>query len=910
MLQTSDTRRWDALALLTLVVLVGLAALAPKARVDNSPTAWFPSRDPRLGSYRDLGRWFRAGPQPAPSESEPQGDDDGAWDDGDPSPPAPTPSAPSSPAPSSPAPTPSPSPAAPASEDEGAADEVILVELRGGDLPGLLRLTGEVERELAADREVERVIGPCSAFPAAIRTLADPELGGLKNLPTVGWILQGPLNRTLELVDARKPEARVAALLSPGLASEREALAGRLRALRARAEADGRELRVAGHPLVNLELDRAGREVEEQAMPVLVLACVALLLALTRSPRRVAILLGPVGLSVFATQGLLGLSGVTSNLVVTVASPLVFVLLLATGCHVVIAADERRRAGQDRRTAAWDAARAKGPACLLAIATTAVGFGSLAVSEVVPIRTLGWLSAAGLLLGAPALLVLLPALLSRLDVPDVSLSATLSKPSRLGGLTAWLVRIAQRAWPAILIGALIAIGAGFACARGLKTQPHAIRYLRPQHPLRLDHEALERGGVPLAQLEAVVSGPRDLSADPALLRRLDAWARACAHEPGVRGCVSLPLLLREAGWRSARVEDFPADSLLPQVLRDRAADFAPYRSADGRRLRFSFLIDSLDADGLDALRDRLTTRFQQALGPGHGPDGLELLLTGSYDLLLRTQRSLLDTLISSLLITAALMQGVLILALRSLRLGLAALLPNALPVAAVLGTMVTCGIALDVGTSMCAAIALGIAVDDTLHLLSAARHEGMEQAARGAARAVVLSSVVIAAGFLSITTSSFLPTRSFGLLCATAMGAALIGDLLVLPACLAAMGATPQAPLAPEDSPPDGPAPDGPASDGPAPDGPGSDGPGSDGPGSDGPGSDGPASDGPGSDGPGSDGPGSDGPGSDGPASDVPGSDGPASDVPGSDVPGSDGPGSDGPGSDGPASDGPAPVSA
>ena len=169
----------------------------------------------------------------------------------------------------------------------------------------------------------------------------------------------------------------------------------------------------------------------------------------------------------------------------------------------------------------------------------------------------------------------------------------------------------------------------------------------------------------------------------------------------------------------------------------------------------------------------------------------DAVVTGSYPLLLHTQRSLLTTLWGSLTLTALLMQLVLGLGLRSWRLALIGILPNVVPVAAVFVVLRALGIPLDVGTSMSATVALGIAVDDTLHMLSAGRREGLSEAAFGSGRAVVFSSVVIALGFASVLTSDFAPTRHFGLLCAVGVCAALLGDLLVLPAAWQVLAGAP-----------------------------------------------------------------------------------------------------------------------
>ncbi len=212
---------------------------------------------------------------------------------------------------------------------------------------------------------------------------------------------------------------------------------------------------------------------------------------------------------------------------------------------------------------------------------------------------------------------------------------------------------------------------------------------------------------------------------------------------------------------------------------------APFVSSDGRLLRLSFPCDSLDPDGLERARAHVEAAFARELG---AVPGASLELTGSYGLLLATQSTLLATLRGSLASTGVMMLLVLVLSLRTLRLSLAALPSNLLSVSAIFVTMGALRVPLDVGTCMTAAIALGIAVDNTLHLLHGVREHGLDETARSTGRAAVITAIVVGLGFLSLLGSDFGPTRNFGLLCAAAVAAALVGDLVVLPAALAALG--------------------------------------------------------------------------------------------------------------------------
>jgi hypothetical protein len=132
-------------------------------------------------------------------------------------------------------------------------------------------------------------------------------------------------------------------------------------------------------------------------------------------------------------------------------------------------------------------------------------------------------------------------------------------------------------------------------------------------------------------------------------------------------------------------------------------------------------------------------------------------------------------------------------AFRSVRIGLVAMIPNILPIFICLGCIGWMGVDLEVATAMTFSIALGIAVDDTIHLISRYRLEMRKTADyRQACRAAVLNvgsalietTTVIVGGFLIFCFASLRMNILFGLLCAFLMVLTLLADLFVTPICV------------------------------------------------------------------------------------------------------------------------------
>ncbi|HEY8152549.1 MAG TPA: MMPL family transporter, partial [Myxococcota bacterium] len=146
----------------------------------------------------------------------------------------------------------------------------------------------------------------------------------------------------------------------------------------------------------------------------------------------------------------------------------------------------------------------------------------------------------------------------------------------------------------------------------------------------------------------------------------------------------------------------------------------------------------------------------------------------------------------SAVLTVAVMVAVF---LRSLSWALAAMLPTLFPVVVTLGAMGLAGIYLDMGTAMIAAVVLGIAIDDAVHLLTQYRRrlsaglqpdDAIRASVLHVGRAVVTDSLALSLGFFVLTLSSWESVASFGFLSGIAILIALVADLVILPAVIAA----------------------------------------------------------------------------------------------------------------------------
>ena len=172
---------------------------------------------------------------------------------------------------------------------------------------------------------------------------------------------------------------------------------------------------------------------------------------------------------------------------------------------------------------------------------------------------------------------------------------------------------------------------------------------------------------------------------------------------------------------------------------------------------------------------------------------IQAVYTGVVPLVYKTQRQLLVSLQQSLVVASALIAIVLIVLLRSMGGGLATMIPNLFPLVVVFGGLGWLGIPIDIGIMMTASVALGVAVDDTIHFVSwfrrglsqgLTRYEAALESYERCALAMVQTTIIAGLGLAVFALSTFTPTQQFGYLMVTILTAALVGDLILLPALL------------------------------------------------------------------------------------------------------------------------------
>lgn len=172
----------------------------------------------------------------------------------------------------------------------------------------------------------------------------------------------------------------------------------------------------------------------------------------------------------------------------------------------------------------------------------------------------------------------------------------------------------------------------------------------------------------------------------------------------------------------------------------------------------------------------------------------EAIYTGVVPIVYKAQRELLNSLIESTIWSFATITPLMMFVSRGVRAGSVVMIPNTLPVLVVFGGMGWLGAAVDIGSMMSASIALGVAVDDTIHFLTwfreelakgTSRREALLVTYRRCASPTLQAAMISGLGLSIFAMSTFTPTQRFGWLMLTILLAGVVAELIMLPALLA-----------------------------------------------------------------------------------------------------------------------------
>ena len=518
-----------------------------------------------------------------------------------------------------------------------------------------------------------------------------------------------------------------------------------------------------------------------------------------RQMRLVAVVLLTAVYCGAATLAWVHVFGDKLNLVMVTMPTLVYVLTISGAIHVThyyrsaLKRNNKRDAIRISLQAGW-------LPCTLTTLTTAVGLGSLVVSNVAPVRQFGFYSTLGVLTSLPIVLFFLPAVLS-IILREGDTETTGRSASRYAErLTSSLSRLVARRHSEITVGGIVLMLFSVAGLTQLTTSVKLTNFFSPKSRVIADYRWLEENLAPLVPIELVLRLPEDDNS----VRMVDRVALTAKVQlalkslPAVEGAISAatfaPKIPHGGGMRQL-VER----KLIDKELRHNTDDLlaSGYVGTDGAHQlwRISARVNALNDLDYGLFLDNLRNVVEPVLDDFRGEDTnqVDVVYTGVVPLIYKAQRVLLNDLTKSFLLAFGIIAVVMLIMMRGFAGGLVTMLPNIFPAVVVFGSLGWLGIVCDIGTVITASVALGIAVDDTIHFMSwfrrglargLTRAEAVHDSYRRCGMAMLQTTIICGLGMLGFVFSEFAPTAKFASLMGLLLCTALVGDLIFLPAIL------------------------------------------------------------------------------------------------------------------------------
>ncbi|RCV90550.1 efflux RND transporter permease subunit [Billgrantia montanilacus] len=574
-------------------------------------------------------------------------------------------------------------------------------------------------------------------------------------------------------------------------------------------EAQGVQVRAAGGPL----LDKLHHDAILHDVAVLMSAALfTIILALYVLFRRITAVVIPVAVITLALASTLGLMGWTGIPFTPVTQALPALLLMAgvlDAVHLIGLFYVERRKGTDTRSAILSAVTHSGMAVLFTSLTTAAGFLAFTVARMKPIADFGWLAAFGIMLIFVYTLVLLPAFI-RIIPGRVSASdkATHTLWPRLTGKMIGLSAIGVRHPLKIMTVVAVLIIGAIPGVMKVEFSYDVLNWFPEDTPIRVDTLAIDEKIQATVPLEVIVdTGQEDGILTPefmAALREFQNYSESL--DPGtvkVGRATSIVDVLERIHSQLTNVP--PGQVMIPVTQNLIHQEMLLYESGGPREItrlvdrdyskaRITLRLAYADGRDMVPLRQAVEDRAQEIFS-GLG----EVTVTGTVDLVATGTIDLIASMTDSYLFAAISISLMLVILWKSIKLGVLAIIPNFIVIYLALAAMGYAGMDINLITVLLGGIALGLVVDDTVHLINGIQYKirrsghSLERAVRETisviAPLLLITSVVLAGGFSLFSLSMMSALQSFGILLAFTILLAFLFDLIVIPAIMAIFAA-------------------------------------------------------------------------------------------------------------------------
>ena len=513
-------------------------------------------------------------------------------------------------------------------------------------------------------------------------------------------------------------------------------------------------------------------------IPIAFIIAAITLIWIFRQIRMLIIALTSILISLIWVSGIMALFNISINVISYLTFNLLMIIGVSDAIHLLMKYHEEINKNSNKRSTLEVVIEKIGSALFLTSFTTAVGFMSLSITNIRILQEFGVIMGVGIGILFIITIIIMPIMLLYINIPDkIHIERLILK--RKKSLSFQSLKAVQK-YPKVVISL-----SGFLLILSIygiyqiDSNVTVLGDLKPSNKLYKDISFVEDNFGGTLPLEIIIS-----SVGTPLSKDLYIKTNAVNTIDNSDFYNKVNLFMRDL----SNYENIKSVTGYWNLDGSLNAQQKKYTNKDRTEIRISCGIENIDSNQADWLKKSIIKDYINVFDTENG-----LKVTGSTLLALKMNRYLIASLLNSFIIAFIVIFISMNILFRSIKLSLVSIIPNIIPLLFAGAVMGFFGIELRPATAMTFSIALGIAVDDTIHFLSRFRSEYLITRSHEKSttttilttgRAIIGTSITLGMGFLVLIFSNFKPNFEFGILATIILIVALLSSLILLPALI------------------------------------------------------------------------------------------------------------------------------
>jgi predicted RND superfamily exporter protein len=603
--------------------------------------------------------------------------------------------------------------------------------------------------------------------------------------------------------DTKKKDVKLEYLSS----IENEAISRKAQEIVAKYESDNFKTYVSGSIVINDTIKSSMKNDIAFFIRVLIITIIVLLLVLFRRASAVIFPMIATALAIVATISAMAIFDVPITIVTQILPSFLLSVTIGASVHFMSIFYKKYDLTKDKKASLRYTMGHSGLAIIMTSLTTAMGIFSFSFSEVAPIANLGLFSAVGIMLGLVYSLVLLPVLLSIFNIKakEVKMQDNKVKENLMDKILLSIAHISVT-YPKIIItiSAIIIFTALF-IASSIKYSHNPMNWLAPDMKVKIATDLVDKDFKGASTIEIIIDTKKENGLyDPKILKAIESFSNDLltikSDKYYIGKTLSIVDILKETNkalhGNDKKFYSIPEDkNLIAQELflfsNSGSDDMEKFVDSKFSKARLTVKMPFIDAIDYMVLQKEVNEKIKL-----HFDDDITVNATGVSDMLSRVMSAAIHSSAFSYLLAYASITLIMIILLGSIKMGLISMIPNIAPILFMTMVMVMFDMKLDLFTMLIGSIAIGLAVDDTVHFMHGfnkyyAKYKDVNRAVRetllSTGRAIFVTTIILTVGFMVFIGSSMNNLFNFGILTAIAINMALVADFFLMPAILKIM---------------------------------------------------------------------------------------------------------------------------